>query len=47
MIHASGHFLHLEQPEIVNERILALLRDELFGGEERTLLGERARAPRP
>jgi len=46
VVHHCGHFLHLEQPERVNARILALLRDELFGGEERSLMGERARVPR-
>jgi pimeloyl-ACP methyl ester carboxylesterase len=46
LVSGCGHFLHLEEPERVNARILALLRDEIFGGEERSLVGERARARR-
>ena len=46
VLEACGHFLHLERPDHVSARVLALLGDEMFGGEERTLIGQRARVRR-
>jgi pimeloyl-ACP methyl ester carboxylesterase len=46
VLEACGHFLHLEQPDRVNALVLDVLQDRLFGSQERTLLGERARARR-